>query len=126
MEGRPFRRAQELRLERTHIPIFTIFWTLMHVLDEHSPLHGYDSARAIKTDARVFVTLEAHDPTLATVIHDVRYYAPQDIRFGMRYSDTVSIGRDGTPVADLSRIGALEADVGDRQEAGWTEREEDE
>ena len=49
-EGRRFRRAQELRLERAHIPIFTIFWTLMHVLDERSPLHGYDAARAIETD----------------------------------------------------------------------------
>ena len=27
---------------------------------------------------------------------------------------------------DLTRIGALEPDVGDRQEPGWTEREEDE
>ena len=34
LQGMPFRRAQELRLERTHIPVFTIFWTLMHVLDE--------------------------------------------------------------------------------------------
>jgi inward rectifier potassium channel len=123
-EGRTFRRAQELRLERAHIPIFTTFWTLMHVLDERSPLHGYDSARAIDTEARVFVTLEARDPTLAAVVHDVRYYAPQDIRFGMRYADTVSARRDGTLVADLRRIGALEPDVGDRQEAGWTEREE--
>jgi inward rectifier potassium channel len=121
-EGRSFRRAQELRLERAHIPIFTIFWTLMHVLDEQSPLHGYDSARAIEADARVFVTLEARDPTLATVVQDVRYYAPQDIRFGMRYADTVSFGRDGTPVADLRRIGAMEPDVGDREEAGWAER----
>jgi inward rectifier potassium channel len=125
-EGRKFRRAQELRLERAHIPIFTIFWTLMHVLDEQSPLHGYGSARVIETDARVFVTLEARDPTLATVVQDVRYYAPHDIRFGMRYADTASIGRDGKPVADLRRIGALEPDVGDRQEPGWTEREEDE
>jgi inward rectifier potassium channel len=36
-EGRSFRRAQELQLERAHIPIFTICWTLMHVLDEQSP-----------------------------------------------------------------------------------------
>jgi inward rectifier potassium channel len=124
-EGKPFRRAQELRLERAHIPVFTIFWTLMHVLDERSPLHGYDAARAIGADARVFVTLEARDPTLATVVHDIRYYAPEDIRFGMRYADAVSTARDGTPVADLTRIGALEPDVGDRQEAGWTEREEE-
>jgi hypothetical protein len=26
---------------------------------------------------------------------------------------------------DLTRIGALEPDVGDRQEQGWTEREEE-
>jgi inward rectifier potassium channel len=125
VEGVPFRRAQELRLERTHIPVFTIFWTLMHVLDERSPLRGYDGARAIEADARVFVTLEARDPTLATMVHDIRYYAPEDIRFGMRYADAVSTAEDGVRVADLRRIGALEPDVGDRPEQGWTEREEE-
>src|SRR5271163_4631985 len=34
--GKPFRRAQELRLELAHIPLFPLFWTLMHVLDEGS------------------------------------------------------------------------------------------
>jgi len=125
-EGKLFRRAQELRLERAHIPLFPLDWTLMHVLDERSPLHGYDMARAIEADARVFVTLEARDPTLATSVHEIRTYMPEDIRFGMRYTDAVTIAEDGTPVADLTRIGALEPDVGDRQEPGWTEREEEE
>ena len=35
-KGRVFHRAQELQLERVHIPIFPLFWTLMHVLDERS------------------------------------------------------------------------------------------
>jgi inward rectifier potassium channel len=61
-EGKPFRRAQELRLMRAHIPVFPLSWTLMHVLDEHSPFHGYDAARVIAADARVFVTLEAARP----------------------------------------------------------------
>ena len=124
-EGKLFRRAQELRLERAHIPLFPLSWTLMHVLDERSPLHGYDTARAIEADARVFVTLEARDPTLATSVHEIRTYVPEDIRFGMRYTDAVTIAEDGTPIADLRRIGALEPDVGDRQEPGWTEREEE-
>ena len=124
-EGKLFRRAQELRLERAHIPLFPLSWTLMHVLDERSPLHGYDAARAIEADARVFVTLEARDPTLATSVHEIRTYVPEDIRFGMRYTDAVTIAEDGTPIADLRRIGALEPDVGDRQEPGWTEREEE-
>ena len=37
-EGKVFHRAQELRLERAHIPIFPLFWTLMHALDERSPI----------------------------------------------------------------------------------------
>ena len=123
-EGKRFRRAQELRLERAHLPVFPLTWTLMHVLDEHSPLHGYDAARAIAADVQLFVTLEARDPTLAALVHDIRNYGPEDIRFGMRYADAVIIAEDGTPVADLSKIGEMEPDVGDHLEPGWTEREE--
>jgi inward rectifier potassium channel len=124
-EGKLFHRAQELRLERAHIPIFPLFWTQMHVLDARSPLHGYDMARAIEADARVFVLFEACDPTLATMVHEIRTYAAEDIRFGMRYTDAVTPAEDGTPVLELTRIGALEPDIGDRQEQGWTEREEE-
>jgi len=122
--GEVFHRVQELRLERAHLPLFPLFWTLMHVLDERSPLHGYDAARAIEADAQVFVTVEARDPTLATTVHELRNYSAKEIRFGMRYTDAITTGKDGTPVLDLTRIGALERDVGDRQEQGWTEREE--
>jgi inward rectifier potassium channel len=123
-DGNRFRRAQELRLERAHLPAFPLTWTLMHVLDERSPLHGYDSAQAIATGTQLFVTLEARDPTLAALVHDIRSYAPEDIQFGMRYADAVTMGEDGTPVGDLSRIGALAPDMGDHAESGWTEQEE--
>ena len=123
-EGTVFHRAQELRLERAHIPIFPLFWTLMHVLDERSPLNGYDAARAVKANAQVFVAIEARDPTLATTVHDIRNYPAEDIRFGMRYTEAVTTERDGTPVLDLTAIGALEPDVGERREQGWTDREE--
>jgi inward rectifier potassium channel len=52
-EGKVIHRAQELQLERAHPPIFPLFWTLMHVLDERSPLNGYDAARAVKVNAQV-------------------------------------------------------------------------
>jgi inward rectifier potassium channel len=125
VDGEVFHRAQELRLERAHIPIFPLFWTLMHVVDERSPLHGYDAARAIEADAQLFVTVEAHDPTLATTVRDLRSYSAREIRFGMRYADALTTAQDGTPVFDLTRTGAMEPDVGDRQEQGWTEREDD-
>ena len=123
-DGRRFRRAQELRLERAHLPVFPLTWTLMHVLDEQSPLYGYDMARAIGARAQLFVSVEARDPTLAALVQDIRNYAAEDIRFGMRYADAVIIAEDGTPVADLSKVGALEPDTGDYLEPGWTERED--
>ena len=123
-EGRVFRRAQELRLERAQIPVFPLSWTLMHVVDEASPLHGIDSARAIALGARVFVTLEARDPTLAATVQEIRNYAPDDIRFGMRYADAVTTAEDGTPIVDLTLIGALEPDIGDDfAEEGWSDRD---
>lgn len=122
--GEMFHRAQELRLERARLPIFPLAWILMHVIDERSPLYGYDAVRAIEADAQVFVTVEAHDPTLATTVRDLRNYSAKEIRFGMRYSDALTTTTDGTPILDLTRIGALEPDVGDHQAQGWTEPDE--
>ena len=118
-----FRRAQELRLERAHLPIFPLFWTLMHVLDEQSPLFGYDEARVIETQTQVFVTIEARDPTLETIVHDIREYGSGDIRFGMRYSNMVSTADDGATVVDLTKTGELQLDFFDRPEPGWADRE---
>jgi hypothetical protein len=78
----------------------------------------------MEADARTFVMFEEGDPTLAALVYEIRYYAPGDIRFGMRYMDPLTIAEDDTSVADLTEIGALEPDIGDRPEPGWTEREE--
>ena len=123
-EGKLFRRAQELRLERAHLPVFPLTWTLMHVMDERSPLHGYDATQTVAARAQVFVTLEARDPTLATSVNEIRYYAPEDIRFEMRYVDAVTTDEDGTLVADLTKIGEMEQDLGEHSEQGWRERED--
>ena len=124
-KGQPFRRARELRLERAHLPVFPLTWTLMHVLDERSPLYGYDADRVKATRAQVFVIVEARDPTLATSVHDSRDYAPDAIRFGLRYADAISTAEDGSVIADMTRIGALEPDGGgDYLEQGWSEQED--
>ena len=123
-EGKRFRRAQELRLERAHLPVFPLTWTLMHVMDERSPLYGYDAAQVVAALAQVFLTLEARDPMLATWVHEIRNYVPEDIRFGMRYVDAITTEEDGTLVADLSKIGEMEPDVGEHLEQGWRERED--
>lgn len=123
-EGSLLRRLHELRLQRAHLPVFPLTWTLMHVLSEQSPLHSDNPSQAISAGVLLFLSLEARDPTLATMVHDLRTYGAKDIRFGMRYTDAITLAEDGTPIADLTKVSALEPDLKDHQESGWSEQEE--
>jgi inward rectifier potassium channel len=108
-EGTPFRRTHLLRLERDEIPVFPLTWTLMHVIDETSPLHDLDPARLVAADTRLFVALEARDPALSVSVHELRAYRHEDLLFGVRYVDVISDDDNGRPVADMTRIDETEA-----------------
>ncbi len=107
-EGQFFRRTFELKLLRGHVPMFPLTWTIMHVIDERSPLFGYDSERLSRDDTRFFFSLEARDPQLAAVVHDMRTYRGADVCWGMRYADAVSFDEAGRTIADMGRVGLLE------------------
>jgi inward rectifier potassium channel len=111
-EGKVFHRAQELQLERAHTPFFPLFWTLMHVLDERSPLNGYDAARAVKANTQVFVAIGARDPTLATTVHDIRNYPVSPSRVaksrsavGERCFTRATVRNPGQKPAEPARLG---------------------
>jgi inward rectifier potassium channel len=110
-EGSSFRRPMELQLQQSHLPLFVMPWTLMHVIDETSPLHGHDTDSLDEADARLFLTMEARDHALNAVVQDIKDYSPAHIRFGMRFADMVMLNEGGA-TADLSRISLLEPDPG--------------
>ena len=111
-EGASFRRTHELALARSTIPVFALTWTIMHHIDERSPLHGLDAAGFLADDVRMFVSLEARDPDLATVVHELHDYGPSEILFGMRYADVITIDEQKRPTADMTRISEVETDAG--------------
>lgn len=111
-EGVFFRRVYELRLSRATLPIFPLTWTLMHELDEQSPLYGLGPAELAAADLQLFLSVEAHDPVLAATVHDMKVYRTSDILFGMRYADAVFRDETHRAIADLSRISRTEPDIG--------------
>jgi inward rectifier potassium channel len=121
--GEVFRRVYELRLTRSRLPIFSLTWTLMHRIDEASPLVGYDAARLIDQDALLLLGVEARDITVSTGVIDTKSYGPAEILFGMRYAELVSFDTEGRPVADLSAVSRLEPDIGPEPPlTGWQDR----
>ncbi|SFK19483.1 inward rectifier potassium channel [Methylocapsa palsarum] len=110
-EGQSFRRLNYLTLLTPSIALFPLTWTLMHVIDSSSPLHGRDAQDLAKNDAQLFLTLEARDAALGASVHDVRTYGHADLLFGMRYADAVSVDEKGRTIADLSRLSLVEPDL---------------
>jgi inward rectifier potassium channel len=110
-EGAQFRRTHQLRLVRDNIPVFPLTWTLMHEITDSSPLHGMDRTKIGESDVRLFVSLEARDPDLASVVHDLRDYTPASVLFGVRYADVIHDDEDGRPCADMTRLSDVEPDV---------------
>jgi inward rectifier potassium channel len=110
-EGNGFRRAHELKLLRSNVPILPLSWTLMHELDETSPLFGKDPAALIDSDIRFYVTLEARDPSLGAIVYDMKDYFPHDVISGVHYRDAIET-LDGVITLDLARISDVEPDSG--------------
>jgi inward rectifier potassium channel len=111
-EGRSAYNVHELKLVRDRVPSFPLMLTLMHVLDETSPLAGFDAEALAAAEVRLFVSIEARDPALSAVVHDLKTYGPDHVAIGMRYVDAVSIDAAGRPLADMTKISLIEPDGG--------------
>jgi len=114
-EGQAFRRVHDLRLHRADIQMFVLTWTLMHTIDQTSPLYGYDADGLVRNDIRLFLSIDAWDQSLGAQIQDVQSFGPADIVFGQRFADTITRDATGHTTADFTRLDVLEPDP------AWTE-----
>lgn len=110
-EGQSFRYVHDLALANPTIPLFALTWTLMHRIDELSPLAGYDAERFMESEVRLFLTIEARDHALGAMVHDMRIYTAEEVLFGMHYAEAVTFDDQKRPVGDLTRLSLIEADA---------------
>jgi inward rectifier potassium channel len=74
-EGEQFRRFYELKLDRSDHPIFALSWTLFHVIDTDSPLHGLTVPDLADADALLVLNVSGLDDTSAQQLHARRTYS---------------------------------------------------
>jgi inward rectifier potassium channel len=103
-EGVPMRRFQDLRLIRSYNPIFALSWTVMHPIDEESPLFGLGLAEMIEHDMELVVTLSGMDETIADRIYARHAYMAEDIMWRRRFVDVVSVTASGQRMVNLVRF----------------------
>jgi inward rectifier potassium channel len=103
-EGRRLTRFLPLRLERNENPIFALTWTLLHVIDEDSPLYGMTGADIAASDMNFIVGISGRDETSAQVVHSRKPYSAQSVRFGYEFVDVISVDEDGMRRIDYSKL----------------------
>ena len=100
-EGDRLRRFQELKLVRSSNPLFALSWTVMHPIDEMSPLYNLGLAEMIERDMQIVVVLGGMDETIADRIYARHSYLPEEILWQRRFVDVISITPGGQRLVDL-------------------------
>jgi inward rectifier potassium channel len=96
IEGEYMRRLYELPLLRSHSPTFTLSWTVMHVIDEQSPLYGLTTETLAHGHGQLLVSLTGVDESVESTIHARHIYGTQSILWNHRLEDIVQTYNDGS------------------------------
>ncbi|HEX2591190.1 MAG TPA: hypothetical protein VHL34_06825, partial [Rhizomicrobium sp.] len=103
-EGLSIRRFVELKLVRERTALFALSWTLMHHIDEASPLHGLTVERMIEGDMEIIAMLSGTDDTMAEQIYARHAYTPDCIQWNRHFVDVLDRTPSGRRVVDLTRF----------------------
>jgi inward rectifier potassium channel len=103
-EGHVMRRFTDLTLVRSYSPIVALSWTLIHIIDETSPLWGKSIEDLDAEDVSIFVSIGGYDEGISARIVDRKTYPANRVLYGHAFEDIMSDAPDGTIILDLNRF----------------------
>jgi inward rectifier potassium channel len=107
-EGFRIRRIVDLPLVRSQHPVFALSWTIMHIIDETSPLAG-ESEQSLEAGAVTFMlTLGGTDETTGQYLMAREEYASRSIRWNQAFLDILESSEDGTLHIDYGKFHEIE------------------
>jgi inward rectifier potassium channel len=109
-EGHQLRRYYELKLDRREHPMFALSWTLFHIIDQTSELHGLTSDDLAATEATLAVNVSGVDDNSAQPLYARKIYSCRDIRWNHRYEDIISHSAEGRLLFDYGLFHATRPD----------------
>lgn len=105
------RRYHPLTLERNKVTFFPLSWTIVHPIDDSSPLAGKSAEDLQKAAAEILVLLSGIDETFEQTVHARSSYRSDEIVWNARFQSIFSISdpafASGVAV-DVSRVHDIE------------------
>jgi len=107
--GQPVRRYRLLPLERNKVTFFPLAWTIVHPIDDSSPLKGKSREGLEREQAEILVLLTGVDETYEQTVHARTSYRADEIVWNVRFQ---SLFRGVSPSdllsIDVSRLNDIE------------------
>jgi len=109
------RRYDELKLERSRVTFFPLSWTVVHPIDEKSPMHGVTHEQLVEMDAEFLILLTGTDETFSQEVHARSSYKPEEIVYGEKFVNIYNpIDPHGVVSIDVRKLSETEpADLND-------------
>ena len=109
VEGAPGqlkRQFQTLKLERNGVYFLPLTWTIVHPIDETSPLYGKTFADLERLQTEFVVLVKAFDDTFSQIVHSRYSYRYDEIRWQAKFQPAFEINADGDMILNLDRVGS--------------------
>ena len=103
-EGHSYRRFYELPLTRNESPALALSWTLFHMIDRQSLLHGLTARDLEALNVTLVIVVSGYDVVAAQTVHARKPYDHEDILFGHRYAEILGTSEDGRLKIDYGRF----------------------
>ena len=108
-EGQLRRNFVELKLERKKVFFLALTWTVVHPIDESSPLAGKSAADLERLQAEVLILIRGYDDSFTQVVNTRYSYRWEEIQWSARFSPAFDVTPEGHLVLDLGRVSATSA-----------------
>lgn len=107
-EGEFFRRFYDLKMTRSHTPLFGLTWTAMHPIDSNSPLFGESPTSLAQKNAEIIVILTGIDETISQTIHARHSFVAEEVIWDHRFADILGWTSDNRRCIDFSKFDRVE------------------
>ena len=94
--GTQARRFFGLDLEISKISFFSMSWTLVHPLDENSPLYGVTLDQMREGNAEIMILVSGTDESTEQVVHARRSYVAEEMVWNAKFAPIMSKSKDLT------------------------------
>ncbi|HLP54231.1 MAG TPA: ion channel [Fluviicola sp.] len=107
-DGHMVRQYYNIPLETDFVRYFPLTWTLVHIIDEQSPLHNLDIEQLQSRTSELLILVEAFDETYSQMVLQKHSYADHQWVENVKFKRNFHANESGQIVLNIHELSELE------------------